>query len=52
MDGWEWSGVGEEYNTYEDGAEKRREIPDMIAEYFNELGVEYEEDNFEDIKNM
>jgi hypothetical protein len=43
-----WSGYGEEDNTWEDGAEKRREIPDMIADYFNELGLEDEQDNSED----
>jgi hypothetical protein len=30
------AGYGEEDNTWEDGVEKRREIPEMVADYFTE----------------
>ena len=35
----------------ENGAEKRREIPDMIEEYFTELGVDDEVSNIDDIND-
>ncbi len=35
----------------ENGAEKRREIPDMIEEYFTELGVDDEVSIFDDVNN-
>ena len=31
-----WAGYGEEDNTWEDGVEKRRKIPEMVADYFTE----------------
>jgi hypothetical protein len=34
-----WAGYTEEFNTWEDGLEKRREIPDMIEDYFTELTI-------------
>jgi hypothetical protein len=34
-----WAGHTEEFNTWEDGLEKRREIPDMIEDYFTELTI-------------
>ena len=46
-----WAGYSEDFNTWEDGLEKRREIPDMIEEYFTELGVDDEVSIFDDVNN-
>jgi DNA-binding helix-hairpin-helix protein with protein kinase domain len=37
-----WAGYSEDFNTWEDSLEKRREIPDMIEEYFTEFGFDDE----------
>jgi hypothetical protein len=31
-----WAGYTDNYNTWENGVEKRREIPEMVADYFTE----------------
>ncbi len=37
-----WAGYGEEDKTWEDGVEKRRKIPEMVADYFTESGFDDE----------
>jgi hypothetical protein len=62
VDGWKeewgiefffikWAGYSEEFNTWVNGSEKRREIPYMIEEYFTELGVDDEVSNIDDIND-
>jgi hypothetical protein len=46
-----WAGFTEEFNTWENGAEKRLEIPEIVEEYFTELGVDDEVSNYDDINN-
>jgi hypothetical protein len=46
-----WAGYTEEFNTWENGAEKRLEIPEIVEEYFTELGVDDEVSNYDDINN-
>jgi hypothetical protein len=45
------AGYREEYNTWEHGVEKRREFPEIIDDYFTELGFDDEESNFDDIND-
>jgi hypothetical protein len=47
-----WAGYSDDYNTWENGQEKRREIPNMVADYFDELGVTDDEDNFDNTKDI
>jgi hypothetical protein len=46
-----WAGYGEEDNTWEDGVEKRREIPEMVADYFTESGFDDEVSRFDDVND-
>jgi hypothetical protein len=46
-----WAGYTDNYNTWENGVEKREEIPEMIDEYFTELGVDDEVSNYDDIND-
>ena len=36
----------------ENGAEKRREIPNVVPEFFDELSVTDEEENFDNIQDI
>jgi hypothetical protein len=46
-----WAGYSEDFNTWEDGLEKRREIPEMVADYFTESGFDDEVSNFDDVND-
>ncbi len=49
-----WSGYSDYYITWEDGVEKRREIPNMVTDYFTELGVDDDvimRSNYEDVND-
>jgi hypothetical protein len=46
-----WAGYSDEHNTWEDGVEKRREIPEMVADYFTESGFDDELSRFDDLND-
>ena len=62
VDGWKeewgiefffikWAGYTVDYNTWENGVEKRSEIPEMLADYFTESGFDDEVSNFDDVND-
>jgi hypothetical protein len=46
-----WAGYTDNYNTWENGVEKRREIPEMVADYFTESGYNDEVSRFDDVND-
>jgi hypothetical protein len=46
-----WAGYTDNYNTWENGVEKREEIPNMIEEYFTESGDD-EVSRFDDVNDI
>jgi hypothetical protein len=47
-----WAGYTDNYNTWENGVEKRREIPEMVADYFTESGYDDEVSRFDDVNDI
>ncbi len=47
-----WAGYSDDYNTWENGQEKRLEIPNMVADYYDELDVTDDEENFDNSQDI
>jgi hypothetical protein len=47
-----WAGYTDDYNTWENGVEKRREIPEIVADYFIVSGFDDEVSCFNDVNDI